>query len=345
MEKKRVHYLSLASIVSAFAVVMLHTNGCFWMFSTDRYWMTANIIECVMYFAVPVFFMISGATLIDYRKRYSTKEYLQKRVKKTVIPFVIWSVVGVIFLVARGDMQMPSGAEGMKDVIQKLLNAEIVSVYWFFVPLFGMYLCIPLISAVKEELRKSVFTFLIVAGFVCNSLLPLLCEVFAFKYTNRVTIDVVSGYLIYVLVGYLISTNEIPRRWRLISYVLAIIGLGMHMIGTYVLSMENGGIVSLYKGYTNVPTVLYAIGIFIFIKEVGNRIRNEKLVRVIEGLSGYTFAIYLLHWFVMLQLIETFSIDILSITYRVGMPILIFFISIIIAWIIRKVPVLKHILP
>lgn len=345
MEKKRVHYLSLASIISAFAVVMLHTNGCFWTFSTDRYWVTANIIESVMYFAVPVFFMISGATLIDYRKRYSTKEYLQKRIKKTVIPFAIWSVVGVVFLIARGDMHMPSGAEGILDVIQKIFNVQIVSVYWFFVPLFGMYLCIPLISAVKEELRKPVFTFLIVAGFVCNSLLPLLCEVFALGYTNRVTIDVVSGYLIYVLAGYLISTNEIPRKWRVVSYVLSIVGLGMHMIGTYVLSMENGGIVSLYKGYTNVPTVLYAIGIFIIIKEIGSRIKNEKLIHGIEAISRYTFPVYLLHWFVMLQIIETFSIDILSITYRVGAPILIFFICIIIAWIIRKIPVLRHILP
>ena len=117
------------------------------------------------------------------------------------------------------------------------------------------------------------------------------------------------------------------------------------MIGTYVLSRENGGIVSLYKGYTNVPTVLYAIGIFIIIKEIGSRIKNEKLIHGIEAISRYTFPVYLLHWFVMLQIIETFSIDILSITYRVGAPILIFFICIIIAWIIRKIPVLRHILP
>lgn len=63
---KKKEYLTILSVISAIAVVMLHTNGCFWRFSYERYWFTANIIESVMYFAVPVFFMISGATLLDY---------------------------------------------------------------------------------------------------------------------------------------------------------------------------------------------------------------------------------------------------------------------------------------
>ena len=53
-------------------------NGCFWQFSYDRYWITANIIECICYFAVPIFFMISGATLLNYRKRYTTAVFFKK---------------------------------------------------------------------------------------------------------------------------------------------------------------------------------------------------------------------------------------------------------------------------
>ena len=64
-------YIDYLSVISAFAVVMLHLNSCFWDFSYERYWITANFIECVMYFVVPVFLMISGATLMDYSKKYS----------------------------------------------------------------------------------------------------------------------------------------------------------------------------------------------------------------------------------------------------------------------------------
>ena len=59
MNKNRIEYISLASVLSAIAVVYLHANGCFWDFSTSRYWITANMIESIFYFAVPIFFMIS----------------------------------------------------------------------------------------------------------------------------------------------------------------------------------------------------------------------------------------------------------------------------------------------
>ncbi len=64
-------YISALSVLASFAVVVLHVNGVFWNFSRERYWITANIIESVMYFAVPVFFMITGATLMNYNKSFS----------------------------------------------------------------------------------------------------------------------------------------------------------------------------------------------------------------------------------------------------------------------------------
>ena len=73
------NYITALNVFAALAVVFLHTNKCFWRFSAERYWATANIIESFFYFAVPVFFMISGATLIDYRERYDTKTFFKKR--------------------------------------------------------------------------------------------------------------------------------------------------------------------------------------------------------------------------------------------------------------------------
>lgn len=94
------NYLTLLSIISSFAVVSLHTNGIFWQFSAERYWFTANIIESIYYFAVPIFFMISGVNLLDYSKRYNTQQFFLKRINKTFIPFIFWSFVGLIFRVS-----------------------------------------------------------------------------------------------------------------------------------------------------------------------------------------------------------------------------------------------------
>ena len=45
----REEYISFLKVISALAVVLLHANGIFWIFSYERYWLTANIIESVFY--------------------------------------------------------------------------------------------------------------------------------------------------------------------------------------------------------------------------------------------------------------------------------------------------------
>ncbi len=345
MKTEKIHYLSFASIISTIAVIMLHTNGCFWVFSTEKYWFTANIIESVMYFAVPIFFMISGATLIDYRNRYSTSEYFKKRIVKTLIPFLIWSVIGVIYMCLFNNMAFPLSLTDFKNTVLAIFNINVIPIYWFFIPLFGIYLCIPLFSAVKEELRESVFLFLILVSFVLNYLVPFLNSVFQIGLTNNIPFEIASHYLFYVLVGYLLSKREIPAKWRITSYVFALFGLLMHICGTYVTSMNAGFIVQTYKGYTNVPCALYSIGLFILIKQLGQKITNEKVIRFFEFLSNYTFPVYLIHWFLIDLFIKLCNVDVTSLVYRIGAPIFIFAICIGITWVVRKIPVLKRILP
>lgn len=94
-QTKQYEYITLLHVVSMVAVVCLHTNRCFWDFSaTAGYWASANVIECLFYFAVPVFFMLTGATLMDYSDRYDTVTFYKRRAKKILLPFVVWSLVG-----------------------------------------------------------------------------------------------------------------------------------------------------------------------------------------------------------------------------------------------------------
>ena len=123
----RTAYIDVLSVLAALAVVSLHTNGCFWQFSaTERYWKTANIIEGLCYFAVPIFFMINGATLIDYRSRYSTVEFFKKRVMKTVIPFISWSLIGILFrLYYLKDLKIEELS--MRWIVQGINHTSIVA--------------------------------------------------------------------------------------------------------------------------------------------------------------------------------------------------------------------------
>lgn len=345
INSNRVNYLSLASVISAFAVVMLHTNGCFWTFSKERYWITANIIESIMYFAVPIFFMVSGATLIDYRERYTTKQFAVKRLKKTLVPFICWSIIGVVYMVVADLWEMEWTFEWFNSAFFRILNINVISIYWFFGALFSVYLCIPVLSSISKELRNKVFTYIIIAVFVIDSLIPFLSRVFSIEYVSKVTIPVGGGYIIYVLLGYILSRVKLSLKQSVIIYGMAIFGLTMHIVGTYYLSYNAGYVVQTYKGYLNVPCILYSIGVFVLFKQVGETIKNRKIIFLINWLSKYTFGVYLMHWFVMNVIVRKFNVDIMSIYYRLGAPVIIFIICIFITWIVRRIPILKKILP
>ena len=91
-------YISVLNCIACLGVIFLHANIIFWGHPTGFLWTSANFIETFFYWPVPVFFMISGATLMNYRKRYSTIEFLKKRISKTVVPFLFWSIVAGLFM-------------------------------------------------------------------------------------------------------------------------------------------------------------------------------------------------------------------------------------------------------
>ena len=64
MQKKRVLYFDVLNILACIAVISLHHNGVVHTYSNSWTWKTALIVETGAYWAVPVFLMLSGATLM-----------------------------------------------------------------------------------------------------------------------------------------------------------------------------------------------------------------------------------------------------------------------------------------
>ena len=269
-DKEKIEYIILLNVISAISVVFLHANAVFWTFSTDAYWFSANIIESVFYFAVPIFFMISGATLINYKERYSTRKFFKKRIKKTFIPFVIWSLIGFLYCLLTGKIRVSN--LNLKYIINGILGTSIINIYWFFPALFCCYLCIPLFASVAVKERKRVFSYLAVACFIVNCFIPFINSICYNRFEWPFSINVGSGYILYLLIGYLLNEYELENIYKNIIYICAVIGLLIHIIGTYCLSMNAGMIIQTFKGYNNVPCILYSVGIWVFIKDFGTKI-------------------------------------------------------------------------
>lgn len=345
MGQNRIEYISLASLVSAMAVIFLHANGCFHIFSTGKYWISANVIEAVFYFAVPVFFMISGAMLIDYNERYDTRMFFLKRFNKTFVPFVIWSFIGLAFQIFFLHSVKASNVN-LIYVANGLINGNLTNVFWFFIPLFCTYLAIPLFAAVPKDSNKKIFIYLAAVGFTLNILAPFIISVFGLKLNWKISLAASGGYLFYTLAGYLIHKWELKRKYRIMIYLFALLGLAMNLIGTYTLSIGAGHIVETFRGYVNLPCVVYSLGVFVFIKyDLVKIMRFGWISRIVNFLNPYTFGIYLLHWFVLEIIVKAFSIDTHSIVYRLIAPFAILVISVALIWIVQRIPGGKRVIP
>ena len=95
-----------------------------------------------------------------------------KRTKKTIIPYIFWSLFGFGFGIWMNTLRWEDVT--IKYVVNGLINGSLVRIFWLFIPLYIVYLSIPLFSAVEEERRKSVFVYISVVGFLLNVLIPFL---------------------------------------------------------------------------------------------------------------------------------------------------------------------------
>lgn len=336
-------YLQVLGVISCLAVVLLHSNGVFWAFSYERYWFTANIIESICYFAVPIFIMISGCNLIDYQKKYNTKIYFKKRIIKTVIPFFIWSFIGFVYLLTVGALSTDN--INIHSVVDAVFNTGYIGVYWFFIPLFSVYLSIPALSMIPEASRKRIFQYMLLAAFAFNIAMPFVFSIIGLNYNTQLNVSLVGGYLFYAIAGYYIDRYPIEKKYRIIWYVLAGVGLAAHILGTLLLSYRDGAVNGIFKGYLNLPCVLYSVGIFILFKYLDRTRVMAYLYTITFPVADTTFGIYLIHWLLMDVFLRISHINPTSIVYRILGGFVIFIAASIIIKIIKKIPILRQIVP
>lgn len=337
-KKNSTLYITYLNILSCFAVVALHANGTFWSFSKSLTWISANFLECLFYFAVPIFFMCSGATLLNYRERYSTKQFFVKRIKKTVVPYLIWSAFAIFFgyfIIKSIPYEMVTG---VRYYINTLFDG--IGIYWFFIPLFAFYLCVPLLSLISpndDDKQKKVLKYIIITGFIINMVLPLLCNLLNLHYNGASSIVVVSGYILYGITGFYINKYNIDKNWRIIFYILGILGFCAHFFGTWALSYKIDAIDGLLKGYLNVPCFLFSMAIFLLFKNINFEKLGKTFNSFIKWIAPTTFGVFLIHDY-FLQFLRITSINVYSIWFRTLGAVAIFVVCVVIIKLVQLIP-------
>ena len=169
-------YIAIAKIISAFSVVILHTNNKFWYFDYKiykQYWISANVIESIFYFAVPVFILCVGATLLDFNEKYGLKEYYYKRFVKVVLPLISWNIIlyfyRVYFLKNFNKQQL-----NFINIWNLFYKCKIYFIFHSFHHFILVYMVIPLIAYVDKSKKIKIYSYCFIALILTQSLIPYL---------------------------------------------------------------------------------------------------------------------------------------------------------------------------
>lgn len=341
---ERKSYMDVLNIIAIISVIAMHCNGIVHGSPNTRAWTTSLIVECLCYFAVPLFFMISGANLLKYRERYDTKTFFSKRLTKVLIPFVFWATIMFIWKISIHKI-IPNSWDWKYFVNGFFQNTE-ETTYYFMFDILALYLTIPFLSLVAKKNNKKVLWFTVFLYIIFNGFIPNILCLFKISFNTNLSVQI-GKYACYAILGYLLSDFEISKKNRVLIYIGALIGLVYRFTTTYFLSKAAGKIIKITWGYGSWHCMLLAISVFLIVKhaKINNLLKNPKIAKSCQKLAGYSFGIYLIHLIVKHYIVQLLLINPASWQFRTIGVLGIYMVSAVIVAVMKKIPILKIFVP
>ena len=306
---KRNIYMDALSILSCIAVVYLHCSTVVFVNQGDLLWFLSIIVQSLFCFAVPVFFMISGANLIGYRAKYSTSTFLIKRVKRVVLPLVGFSFLYFAFACFASDVfGLAPRPFDLVSFGRDLLTNRICDVYWFIYSILALYLVTPLLSLAADD--KKLLQYLLLLSFASTTVIPLINR-FAPTHTllNLLAIPYVTGPIFFYLLGYYIEhyvDAAAISRWLLAaSSIIAVVCMVIMTVkinlSHTVLSGAFSNFDNFYINITNLPCVVLSASLFLLFKSYEPLMQDARCFtsKAFRTLCKAPFYVYLIHMLII----------------------------------------------
>lgn len=347
---KRLLYPDFLRVIAIFAVIVIHVVANeFYAFKPNTYeWQVFNFYDGLVRWCVPVFIMVSGMFLLDFR-RYSENvsenfnRILKKNIFRICIVLIFWSIFYLCF-----DMFLNDDFNFDITKLSTFLFKSTKYHLWFLYLIIGLYFITPFLQVLVRNLNKKDFELLLIVLAISCCAYDFINVILSFFLNKtlyiRSQIPELSGYLIYFLAGYYFANFEISKKSRIIFYILAIFGLIFTIYANSLFSMYHESKKDFFYAYKLINTMFVSFGIFIWVKNLFINLKNtSKFTKIITKLSSLSFGIYLVHVAILDIIFKSFEIT----AHVVMIPLLsivVFIISASLAFIISKIPILQKVI-
>lgn len=247
-----------------------------------------------------MFLMLSGAILLPVHT--DTQSFYKRRFLKLLPPMIFWSLFSIILRYIQGSSTIEASFEKLIFLPFK----PVEGVYWFLYVMVGLYLFAPIISQwLNNASRKSVEFFLLI--WMINMILPWF-ELFSpgFYHQDGSYYWVFcnfGGFLGYWILGYYLRKYSPTFRSSIGLATLAL--SATYTIAVLYLKLK-GVDTAVYTDNLQFGSAAFVSLLYILLKALSDSNFGKKyLNRRFSVIAQYSFGIYLLHIFVIRDLVWT----------------------------------------
>ncbi len=190
--------------------------------------------------------------------------------------------------------------------------------------------------------------YFLILWIISFSLIPLISDITKYNVPNY--IPMMSGYIGFLIMGYLLSDLKLSKKTFYYSILFSILSTLLTIFGTSFLSHKSNEFIGTFYHYSSISTIIQAGAYFIFLRYISeNFILNfSKVTSYIYLISFASLGIYLIHPIMLffLKKINIYALNGHDPLYMIPITaILAYIFSLIAVLIIQKIPLLKQIVP
>lgn len=354
---QRLIWADVLRIVSIFAVILIHSAAPFLVLYHqlgERIWWVGNVYDSLSRWCVPVFIMVSGRFVLE-KSEGSFLYFFAHRLRKVLVPLLIWS--GIYFLWAAY-----SGGHALEwtNFFPQIFVEPLYYHLWFLYVILGLYILAPALSVGLNRISTR-STWLLMAVWILLSGVPPAAAYFAQVDLWQVDLSHWTGILKsvialsgYFVLGFLWKDIRLTPAYTVLACMLFLLGFGITAWGTYSLTLRHQGeFQEVFYEYFSFNVLLMSAAVFLVTKSLaaGTYTKMTRKGRMVQEMSADVLGIYLIHALVLNVLREGllgWQFEPLQVHAALGIPLfaaLIFFFSFLAIWILRRLPLLRNIVP
>lgn len=351
-QNKETYYLDVLRVISSFLVIVVHSAAQEWnSFAVKSVnWQVLNVYDCLAISGVPVFFMISGALLLNEKYVISIRKLYFKKILHLFLVYHFLLIFYNLVPFFMGE-RMWTLKNIKADVLYDTLTGNGAYHLWFIPQLLCLYMITPLL---KETFRKKeICEYFLALYFIVGAVLPALL-LFDIPYKNiissycdRGSWGMLTGYIGYYVAGHYIHSFipvTLTKRRRNLVIAMTVFAYMITILACSLDAIHKNEPSTILNTPLAAPHFVSAIGLFLLVRHLCRNLRNERYMYVKQVVS-LSFGIYLMHPFVITVVKKVgFSTGKLHPIIMVPFfAMIIYLSSMLLVFLLKKIPVVKKV--